>query len=87
MRNSASRAILDSALYVNEVTSAFISERKKRATAKHTVEKLSLYLMAGEILAAFVLEKVIICHFISPSKGKHPGDRRKIPTFPRSSGG
>ena len=56
MRNSASRAILDSTLYVNEVSSAFISERKKRATAKHTVEKLSLYLMAGEILALFVLE-------------------------------
>ena len=56
MRNGARGAVLDSALYVNEVTAARITESVERTTAEHTVEVFTLDLMAGVILTFFVFE-------------------------------
>ena len=56
MRHGTSGAILDTTLYVYEITAALIAEGVKWATTKHAVEVLPLYLMTGVVLARLVLE-------------------------------
>jgi len=67
MRNRAGGAILDSTLYVKEISAAFISERKKRTTAKHTIKVVTLNLVARKIFT-FCIFKVFtaVFHNFSP---------------------
>ena len=68
MRNGTGGAVFNSALYVNEIATALIPERKKRATAEHTVEKFTLDLVAGEVFAFFVFEIFAAVFHIAPRR-------------------
>ena len=68
MRNSAGRTVLNSALYVNEVSAALITEWKKRTAAEHTVEKVPLYFVAGEVFTFLVFEVFTAVFHNAPRK-------------------
>ena len=67
MGDIAGRAILDAILNIDEIATAFIAESKEGAAAEHTVEKIALHLMAGEIFA-FLVFKIFTAVFHSASK-------------------
>ena len=69
MRHGAGGAILYPALNIDEVSAAFVTERKKRATAKHTVKVIPLNLMAGEKFAFLILKILTaVLHTAPPSR-------------------
>ena len=56
VRDGAARAVLYSALYVDEVAATACAERKEGTVTKHTVKVFALDIMAGEILTFIVFE-------------------------------
>lgn len=64
--NVAMRAVLDALLQIHEVSAAFVAESIEWATAKHTVEIVAAYFVAGEIFTRIVFEiGAVVFHGIS----------------------
>ena len=66
VRDVAMRAVLDALLQIHKVSAAFVAESIERATAKHTVEIVAAYFVAGEIFTRIVFEiGAVVFHGIS----------------------
>ena len=65
----AGGAILDTGLRVGVIAAAVFTQGIEGAVAEDAAEGIGICArMAGEILAGFVLEKIVICHWITSSK-------------------
>ena len=64
MGHKATGAILDAALGISEIAATFISQCVQRTVTEKAVKIRGIFaLMAWEIFALFILEKLIMLHF------------------------
>ncbi len=62
------RAILDTALYVDKITAAFVPQGIKRTVTEQAVKEIPLFLVTGKEYTILVLKiGKIIVHSASPS--------------------
>ena len=89
MRYKTVRAILYTVLYIHEISSAFVPQRKQRAAAIHTVEGFTRGFMTRKILARLVFKIFIAVfhinhlycfHYIKMKQKNQPIFQNKKPT-------
>ena len=63
--------IIDAVISINKLASAAVAQGIEGAVAEQTVEVFRVRAgMTGEVFALLILEKIVMAHFIPPSRGK-----------------
>jgi hypothetical protein len=71
VRLQALGAILDAVIRIKKVASAAVAQGIEGAVAEQTVEVFRVRAgMTGEVFTLLILEKIVMAHFIPPSRGK-----------------